>query len=334
MVLSPEQSSKFTALLMPETLDVHAERILRASANPGLLETFEVQESIVACLRALEWGRLRVASPKGTGPFLAPLASGEEAPSFGLVGDLREWEVHAWVKHAVLLALRWRVAKAVGDTSGGRVAAEASGGFDQGRVHGGHLAYFDKLDTRTDLGARGVRVVPPGVVREGAHVAKGCIVMPGYVNVGAHVGAGTMVDTWATVGSCAQIGRNVHLAGGVGIGGVLEPAGARPVMVGDDAFVGSRAIVVEGAVVGPRAVLGANVCITASTPIIDVTSASRTEHRGYVPPGAVVAPGTRPKVFPGGEVQLQCAYIISYRSEKTDAKVSLNDVLRETGLSV
>lgn len=343
MTASASASSKFQAVVTAQTLEAHAARIVRASEEPGLLETFEVQESVVACLRALELGRLRVASPKGTGPFLAPLASGEEAPSHGLVGDLREWEVHAWVKQAVLLALRWRVAKTMGDTSGGLGQAgpsekagvsNAEKGPDQGRIHGGQLAFFDKLDTRTDLGARGVRVVPPGVVREGAHVAKGCIIMPGYVNVGAHVGAGTMVDTWATVGSCAQIGRNVHLAGGVGIGGVLEPAGARPVLIGDDAFVGSRAIVVEGAVVGPRAVLGANVCITASTPIIDVTTSSRTEHRGYVPPGAVVAPGTRPKSFPGGEVHLQCAYIISYRSEKTDAKVSLNDVLRETGLSV
>jgi 2,3,4,5-tetrahydropyridine-2-carboxylate N-succinyltransferase len=205
---------------------------------------------------------------------------------------------------------------------------------NQGRVHGGELVFFDKFDVRSDLGEHGVRVVPPGVVREGAHVARGSILMPGFVNVGAYVGSGSMVDTWATVGSCAQVGRNVHLAGGVGIGGVLEPAGARPVMIGDNAFIGSRAIVVEGAVVGAGAVIGANTCITASTPIFDVTTAQRMEHRGYVPAGAVVAPGTRPKSFPGGEVQLQCAYIIAWRSEKTDAKVSLTDVLRETGLSV
>jgi 2,3,4,5-tetrahydropyridine-2,6-dicarboxylate N-succinyltransferase len=310
----------FHTTITEKNLSSHSERIERAANQPSLLEDKETQQSIVATLRALELGTLRVMSPKGTGPFRSEVDAWELA----LVGDLRTWDVHVWVKQAVLLALRWRVAIPMGE----------SAYPDQGRVHGGALAFFDKLDTRTDLGARGVRVVPPGVVREGAHVAKGCIVMPGYVNVGANVGAGSMVDTWATVGSCAQIGRGVHLAGGVGIGGVLEPAGARPVMVGDDAFIGSRAIVVEGAVVSARAVLGANVCITSSTPIIDVTTAERKEHRGYVPPGAVVAPGTRPKVFPGGEVQLQCAYIISYRSEKTDAKVSLNDVLRETGISV
>jgi 2,3,4,5-tetrahydropyridine-2-carboxylate N-succinyltransferase len=326
--LAYPRATRFKARVTPYDVALHAERIEAATRDVSLLEKPEVQESIVATLRALELGTLRVSTPPGMGPFVAP------GTELALTGDLRDWEIHAWVKQAVLLALRWRVARPMGDATAAGAESSTAEAIDQGRVHGGGLVYFDKLDCRADLGARGVRVVPPGVVREGAHVAAGCIVMPGYVNVGAHVGKGTMVDTWATVGSCAQIGRNVHLAGGVGIGGVLEPAGARPVMVGDEAFVGSRAIVVEGAVVSARAVLGANVCITASTPIIDVTSAERREHRGYVPPGAVVAPGTRAKTFPGGEVQLQCAYIISYRSEKTDAKVSLNDVLRETGISV
>lgn len=312
------------AIPSSETLGRWETLILEAAADPSALGRVEVQESLVGVLRALEHGHLRVASPQGT------------AASVGAVpirADAVHWQVHAWVKHAVLLALRWRQVELLGS----RAAATGPLGLEtraQGRVHLPQLAFHDKLDTRTDLDLAGVRVVPPGVVREGAFVAAGAIVMPGFVNIGAYVGAGTMVDTWATVGSCAQVGVNVHLAGGVGIGGVLEPAGARPVIIGDDAFIGSRAIVVEGTVVGERAVLGANVCLTASTPIIDVTTKERVEHRGFVPAGAVVAPGTRPKVFPGGEVQLQCAYIIAYRSERTDAKVSLNAVLRETGLAV
>jgi 2,3,4,5-tetrahydropyridine-2-carboxylate N-succinyltransferase len=141
-----------------------------------------------------------------------------------------------------------------------------------------------------------------------------------------------MVDTWATVGSGAQIGANVHLAGGVGIGGVLEPPGARPVIVEDGAFIGSRAIVVEGVRIGREAVLAPNVSLTASVPIIDVTGSQPVEHRGYVPPRAVVVPGTRPKEFPAGTYQLNCALVIGYRTEETDLKTSLNDALREFGV--
>jgi 2,3,4,5-tetrahydropyridine-2-carboxylate N-succinyltransferase len=278
----------------------------------------ETQQALAAVLRNLESGELRVASPVGAGP---------DAGDVPLTGDLRQWEVHAWVKQAVLLAMAWRQPRPLGDA-----LLDQIGG--QHRVHGAGIVYNDKFDVRNDLAAAGVRVVPPGVCREGAHVARGCVLMPGYVNIGAYVASGTMVDTWATVGSCAQIGHRVHLAGGVGIGGVLEPAGARPVMIGDDAFIGSRCIVVEGAVVSERAVLGAGVCITATTPIYDVTSSQRNEYRGFVPSGAVVAPGTREKEFPGGTVSLQCAYIIGYRSEKTSERVSLNDILREHGLSV
>jgi len=158
--------------------------------------------------------------------------------------------------------------------------------------------------------------------------------MPGYVNIGAYVGSGTMVDTWATVGSCAQIGRNVHLAGGVGIGGVLEPPGARPVIVEDDAFVGSRCIVVEGVVVGAGAVLGAATVLTSSTRIIDVSGAEPVEHRGRIPPRSVVIPGTRPKQFPAGTYQVPCALIIGRRSASTDTKVSLNDALRDHDVPV
>ena len=141
-----------------------------------------------------------------------------------------------------------------------------------------------------------------------------------------------MVDTWATVGSCAQIGANVHLAGGAGIGGVLEPVNARPVIVEDDAFIGSRAIVVEGVVVGEGAVIAPHVSLTASVPIIDVTGDEPVEHRGYVPPRSVVVPGTRPKDFPAGTYQVGCALIIGRRSELTDSKVSLNETLREFGI--
>ena len=153
--------------------------------------------------------------------------------------------------------------------------------------------------------------------------------MPSYVNIGAWVGPNTMVDTWATVGSCAQIGADVHLAGGVGVGGVLEPVQARPVIVEDGAFIGSRCILTEGVLIGERAVLAPNVSLTGSVPVIDVTGPEPVEYRGYVPPYSVVVPGTRPKEFPAGTFQIGCALIIGKRSAQTDLKTSLNDVLRE-----
>ena len=160
------------------------------------------------------------------------------------------------------------------------------------------------------------------------------MLMPSYVNIGSHVGSGTMVDTWATVGSGAWIGRDVHLSGGVGIGGVLEPPGARPVIIEDGAFVGSRAIVVEGVHVGAEAVLGAGVILTASTKIIDVSGSEPVEHVGYVPPRKVVIPGTRPRQFPAGTFDVPCALIIGERTESTDRKTSLNSALRELGVDV
>jgi 2,3,4,5-tetrahydropyridine-2-carboxylate N-succinyltransferase len=178
----------------------------------------------------------------------------------------------------------------------------------------------------------GVRVVPPGVVRYGAYVASGVVVMPGYVNVGAYVDSGTMVDTWATVGSCAQIGKNVHLSGGVGIGGVLEPPSARPVIIEDGAFIGSRAIVVEGVLVEQEAVVGAGVVLTSSTPIVDVTGSEPVELRGRIPARSVVIPGTRPKRFPAGEYGVPCALIIGRRNESTDRKTSLEAALRDFGV--
>ncbi|MDH4306120.1 MAG: 2,3,4,5-tetrahydropyridine-2,6-dicarboxylate N-succinyltransferase [Acidimicrobiia bacterium] len=223
------------------------------------------------------------------------------------------WTVNGWVKEAILLYFRLQ-----------QMETMEVGAFE----------FCDKIPLKKGLKAQGVRVVPPGTVRYGAHCEPGVIVMPGYVNIGAYVGAGTMVDTWATVGSCAQIGRDVHLSGGVGIGGVLEPPNAAPVIIEDGAFVGSRCIVVEGVVIEEKAVLGANTTITASTPIIDVTGTEPVEYRGRVPARSIVVPGTRPKAFPAGTVDLQCAYIIGHRSERHDEKLVLNQTLRDLGVQL
>jgi 2,3,4,5-tetrahydropyridine-2-carboxylate N-succinyltransferase len=196
----------------------------------------------------------------------------------------------------------------------------------------GPFEYHDKIPLKSGYEELGVRVVPPAVARYGSFLSPGVVLMPSYVNIGAWVGPNTMVDTWATVGSGAQIGANVHLAGGVGIGGVLEPPGARPVIVEDGAFIGSRSIVTEGVRIGSEAVLAPNVSLTASVPIIDVTGPEPVEHRGFVPPRAVVVPGTRPKEFPAGTYHLACALVIGYRNESTDLKTSLNDALREYGV--
>jgi 2,3,4,5-tetrahydropyridine-2-carboxylate N-succinyltransferase len=193
----------------------------------------------------------------------------------------------------------------------------------------GPFEYLDKIPLKRHYEQLGVRVVPPAVARYGSFLSPGVVMMPSYVNIGAWVGPRTMVDTWATVGSGAQIGADVHLAGGVGIGGVLEPPGATPVIVEDGAFIGSRCILTEGVRVGTGAVLGPNVSLTASVPIIDVTGAEAVEHRGFVPPRSIVVPGTRPKEFPAGTYHLACALIIGHRNEATDLKVSLNDALRE-----
>ena len=193
----------------------------------------------------------------------------------------------------------------------------------------GPYQYVDKIPLKRNYAEAGVRVVPPATARYGAFLSQGVVMMPSYVNIGAWVGPNTMIDTWATVGSCAQIGADVHLSGGVGIGGVLEPVQAQPVIVEDGAFIGSRCILVEGVVVGERAVLAPNVSLTGSVPVIDVTGDEPVEHRGYVPANAVVVPGTRPKEFPAGTYNLSCALIIGWRSDQTDLKTSLNDVLRE-----
>jgi 2,3,4,5-tetrahydropyridine-2,6-dicarboxylate N-succinyltransferase len=200
------------------------------------------------------------------------------------------------------------------------------------------LLYFArhnrKIPIKRDLEAAGVRCVAPGVARYGSFLGRGVVLMPGFVNIGAYVGDGTMIDTWATVGSCAQVGKGVHLSGGVGIGGVLEPPQAAPVIVEDGAFIGSRCIVVEGVRVEREAVLGAGVVVTASTPIVDVREAEPQTIRGRIPARAVVIPGTLPKRFPAGEYGTACALIIGTRSEATDLKTSLNAVLREHEIAV
>lgn len=223
------------------------------------------------------------------------------------------WGVNEWVKKAILLYFPIQTNRT---------------------IRAGELEFFDKIDTKHDISQLGIRIVPHGVARYGSYLAPGAIMMPSYVNIGAYVDQGTMVDTWATVGSCAQIGKRVHLSGGVGIGGVLEPVQAAPVIIEDDCFIGSRCIVVEGAFIGEKAVLGANVVITGSTKIIDVTGSEPKHYKGYVPSGSVVIPGSYTKHYPAGEYQVPCALIIGQRKPSTDLKTSLNDALREYGVSV
>jgi len=198
----------------------------------------------------------------------------------------------------------------------------------------GPFEFHDKMELKRNYAELGVRVVPHAVARYGAFLSKGVIMMPSYVNIGAWVGEGTMVDTWATVGSCAQVGKNVHLSGGVGLGGVLEPVQAAPVIIEDNAFIGSRSILVEGCRIGKEAVIGAGVTITGSSKIIDITGSEPKEYKGYVPPRSVVIPGSYTKKFPAGEFQVPCALIIGQRKESTDLKTSLNDALRENAVAV
>ena len=194
--------------------------------------------------------------------------------------------------------------------------------------------FYDKMKLKSNYKELGVRAVPHAVARYGAFIAKNVVLMPSYVNIGAYVYEGTMVDTWATVGSCAQIGKNVHLSGGVGIGGVLEPLQASPVIIEDGCFVGSRCIVVEGVKVEKEAVLGANVVLTQSTKIIDVSGDTPIETKGVVPERSVVIPGSYTKTFPAGDYQVSCALIIGKRKASTDLKTSLNDALRDFNVSV
>jgi 2,3,4,5-tetrahydropyridine-2-carboxylate N-succinyltransferase len=223
------------------------------------------------------------------------------------------WQVNEWVKKAVVLYFPIQQMET---------------------LEAGPLEFHDKIPLKTGYAEKGIRVVPHAVARYGAYISKGTILMPSFVNIGAYVDEGTMVDTWATVGSCAQIGKHVHLSGGVGIGGVLEPLQAAPVIIEDNVFVGSRCIVVEGVHVEAEAVLGANVVLTMSTKIIDVTGPSPVEMVGRVPARSVVIPGSYTKKFAAGEYQVPCALIIGKRKESTDKKTSLNNALRENDVAV
>lgn len=224
-----------------------------------------------------------------------------------------KWVINEWLKKAVLMYFPIN-----------KMEVSESGIFE----------YYDKIPLKRGFEESGVRVVPPATARYGAFINKGVILMPSYVNIGAYVDSGTMVDTWATVGSCAQIGKNVHLSGGVGIGGVLEPVQAAPVIIEDNCFIGSRCIIVEGVRVEEESVLGANTVITASTKIIDVSGSEPKEYKGVVPSRSVVIPGSYTKHFPAGDYQVACALIIGKRKESTDKKTSLNDALRDFGVSI
>ena len=257
----------------------------RGELGPDRVED-EIRHAVEETMRRLDRGEIRVAEPCGSG-----------------------WQVHEWIKKAVLLYL------IITET---RV------------IDGGFAKYFDKVPTKfidddpQTLLRRGVRVVPPAIVRHGAHVAPGVVMMPSYINLGAYVDRGTMVDTWATVGSCAQIGRNVHLSGGVGIGGVLEPLQARPTIIEDDCFIGARSEIVEGVVVEAGAVISMGVYIGQSTRIYNRETGEITF--GRVPAGSVVVSGNLPSE--DGRYSLYCAVIVKQVDERTRAKVGINELLR------
>jgi 2,3,4,5-tetrahydropyridine-2-carboxylate N-succinyltransferase len=221
--------------------------------------------------------------------------------------------VHEWLKLAILLLFR----------VSGLETTEA-----------GPFEYHDRLPLKHDYAGTGVRVVPGASARWGSHLEPGVILMPSYVNIGARVGAGSMVDTWATVGSCAQIGRNTHLSGGVGIGGVLEPPQAAPVMIGDECMIGSRCMVTEGARVGDGSVLGAGAVLTGTIPVIDAETGAEIS-RGVVPPWSVAVYATRTRRYPGGEFGLPCVLVIRRleAGERHD-KAKLNDLLRQHGATL
>ena len=251
----------------------------------------ELDEALEECLTLLDRGELRVAEPRAGG-----------------------WVVNEWLKKAVLLSFRVR---------------------ENRLVDGGFTHFYDKVPLKyagasaAELRAGGVRIVPHALVRRGAYIAPDVVLMPSYVNVGAWIGAGTMVDTWATLGSCAQIGRNVHLSGGVGIGGVLEPLQATPTIIEDDCFIGARSEVVEGVLVGAGSVISMGVFIGQSTRIYDRTTG--TVLHGRVPPGSVVVPGTLPSS--DGRYSLYCAVIVKRVDAQTRAKTSINELLRSAEIT-
>jgi len=223
------------------------------------------------------------------------------------------WKVNEWIKKAVILYFSITGMK---------------------NINAGDIEYYDMVDLKKNYKNLGIRIIPGAIARFGSYISPGVILMPSFVNIAAYVDEGTMIDTWATVGSCAQIGKHVHLSGGVGIGGVLEPVQANPVIIEDHCFIGSRCIIVEGVRIEKEAVLGANVVITGSTKVIDVTGSDPVEYKGFVPAGSVVIPGTYNKKYPAGVYGVTAALIIGKRKESTDKKTSLNNVLREFNLSV
>jgi len=221
--------------------------------------------------------------------------------------------VHEWLKQAILLYLAWSP-----------MSSTAVGPFE----------IADRVPLKSGLATAGVRVVPGAIVRWGAFIDRNTVVMPSFVNIGARVGSGTMVDTWATIGSCAQVGDNVHISGGVGLGGVLEPPQAAPVIVESDAFIGSRSMITEGARVGAGAMLGAGVILNPSIPVIDAETGEEVS-RGVVPPWCLVINATRPRTFAGGTFGLPCALIIKrFRDGERHDKATLNDLLRTHDVSL
>ena len=259
----------------------------RANLSPTAAPQ-EVLDAVEQTIAELNNGTLRVATRQAVG----------------------QWTVHQWIKKAVLLSFRLK---------------------DNALMHAGDLGFFDKVPTKfghlseAEMRATGVRVVPPAVARRGSYIAKGAILMPSYVNIGAYVDEGTMVDTWAAVGSCAQIGKNVHLSGGVGIGGVLEPMQANPTIIEDNCFIGSRSEIVEGVIVEENSVISMGVYLGQSTPIYD--RALDSVSYGRIPAGSVVVSGNLPKA--NGKYSLYCAVIVKRVDAKTRATTSLNDLLRD-----
>jgi 2,3,4,5-tetrahydropyridine-2,6-dicarboxylate N-succinyltransferase len=265
----------------------------RASLSP-VNAPVELRGAIEDCLDLLEQGVLRVAQPVSAG---------------GRPASGSAWKVNEWLKKAVLLYFR---------ISRNEV------------MTAGYTHFFDKVPLRwsdefgADIAKAGARIVPPATVRRGAHIGHDVVLMPSYVNIGAWVGAGTMVDTWATVGSCAQIGDHVHISGGVGIGGVLEPLQAAPTIIEDGCFIGARSEIVEGVIVERGSVVSMGVYIGQSTRIYD--RASGEIHRGRVPAGSVVVPGSLPAA--DGSHSLYCAVIVKQVDEATRARTSVNEILR------
>lgn len=270
---------------LQQTIDAAWEDRANISATSAPKEVRDAVDHVIA---ELNNGKLRVATREAVG----------------------QWTVHQWIKKAVLLSFRLK---------------------DNEQIQAGALGFYDKVPTKfahlsaNELKEAGVRIVPPAVARRGSYIAKGAILMPSYVNIGAYVGEGTMVDTWATVGSCAQIGANVHLSGGVGIGGVLEPLQAGPTIIEDNCFIGARSEVVEGVIVEENSVLSMGVYIGQSTPIYDRGTGEVSY--GRVPAGSVVISGTLPK--DNGRYSLYAAIIVKRVDAQTRAKTSLNDLLRD-----